>query len=200
MSPLRHEVMRTSVDYTVNLKHGPTALQRTAHVAMWARRHISNTTALQRTAHVAMWARRHVSNTTALQRTAHVAMWARRHVSNTTALQRPGHVAMWARRHVSKTTALQRTAHVTMWAARQQNYNCLTSYRDDLENEPWMKVANRVNFCPMDKKQQEMGREERKTCGDEEGACIELESLGSVLVSIGNCRCKRLLTDEYLML
>ena len=45
--------------------------------------------------------------------------------------------------------------------ARQQNYNCFTSYRDDLENEPLMKVANRANFRPMDKKRQEMGREER---------------------------------------
>ena len=66
--------------------------------------------------------------------------------------------------------------------------NCFTSYRDDLENEPLMEVANRANCCPMDKKRQEMGREERKTCGDEEGACIGLASLDSVLVSIGNCR------------
>ena len=43
----------------------------------------------------------------------------------------------------------------------------------------------------MDKKRQEMGREERKTYGDEEGACIELESLDTVLVSIGNCRLEK---------
>ena len=68
-------------------------------------------------------------------------------------------------------------------------YNCFTSYRDDLENEPsGMEVANRANCCPMDKKRQGMGKEERKMGGEEEGACIELESLDSVLVSIRNCR------------
>ena len=72
--------------------------------------------------------------------------------------------------------------------ARQENYNCFTGCRDDLENEHWMKVANRANFRPMDKKRQEMEREERKTCRDEEGACIELESVDLVLVSIGNYR------------
>ena len=41
-----------------------------------------------------------------------------------------------------------------------------------------------MRICPMDKKRQEVGREERKTCGDEEGACIELESLDSVLGSV----------------
>ena len=46
-------------------------------------------------------------------------------------------------------------------------------------------------FVQMDKKRQEMGREERKTCGDEEGACIELESLDSLLVSIGNFRLEK---------
>ena len=75
--------------------------------------------------------------------------------------------------------------------ARQQNYNCLTSYRDDLEKEPWMKVANRANFRPNGQETTGDGREERKTCEDEEGACIELESLDSLLVSIGNFRLEK---------